>query len=35
MLAGTTIVLAALALYYLRKRRARKTGQQAPTPAQA
>ena len=34
MFVGTTIVVAAMAIFYLRKRRSRKT-QPEPTPAQA
>ena len=34
MFVGTTIVVAAIGLFYLRKRRARKT-QAEPTPVQA
>ena len=35
MLVGTTIIVAAMGLFYLRKRRARKTTQQSPAPVQA
>jgi len=35
MFVGTTIVVAAMAVFYLRKRRARKTQDHQPSPAQA
>ena len=35
MFVGTTIVIAGLAFYYLRRRRARKNPHQAPSPSPA